>query len=199
MNQNALIVRILGDILIPVLGFFFWNWNLYFIVLFLLLDLLAGEIVVHLKTRKIKSYSEKVNSHSWNRFALISLALFATTTTLVHLGVKVLHPQVDLTNEFISFLRYEDMGFAQGYVLIPLVGFMAYTKYQTEFIRPKVFQFVEVEVVWRHHFKIHLLVLFLTLNCLLFCFFHFTELVYLILILVAMVGFRYVEYRKSIK
>ena len=53
MRVNQKYVQSFGDALIPILGYFFWNWNLYFIVLFYLLDLIASEVFMYFKSKKI--------------------------------------------------------------------------------------------------------------------------------------------------
>ena len=39
MKKAQLLSEILGDFLLPLLGFLFWGWDLYFILLFIIFDL----------------------------------------------------------------------------------------------------------------------------------------------------------------
>jgi len=53
MRVNTKLIQLAGDALIPILGFFFWDWGLYFIVIFYLLDYIVSEILTHLKAKRI--------------------------------------------------------------------------------------------------------------------------------------------------
>ena len=53
-------IQILGDAVIPLLGFFVWNWNIYFILLFYLLDLLVKEVVIHFKSNRIVKFKAEI-------------------------------------------------------------------------------------------------------------------------------------------
>ena len=57
MKLNPKIIQVAADAAIPLMGFFLWDWSLYFILLFYLLDLLASEIIAHLSARKIREYN----------------------------------------------------------------------------------------------------------------------------------------------
>ena len=56
MRINPKYIQLVGDAIIPILGFFFWDWNLYFILLFYFLDMLTKEVLLHLKSNKINQY-----------------------------------------------------------------------------------------------------------------------------------------------
>lgn len=151
MKLHPFYLKLIGESIIPILGFFFWEWSLYFILLFYVLDLIVSEVVLHLKTRKIKSWSEKVNRQKWLKYGVFGFVAFVLLTAAILLGTYYLHPGIDLLKETWAFLSYEDMGIAQGYVLVPLLTFMAYASYQTEFIRQKAYQYQEYEVLWKKH------------------------------------------------
>jgi hypothetical protein len=151
-------VQIIGDLILPLLGFFWWNWPLYFIVFFYLLDYLSTEITMYFKSGKI-SYHMFVNRDlQFTKFA-ISLALLCCALGLTFLAVKSIVPNISLSTAFIRFLAYKDMGFAQGYILIPLVGFIAYQRYKMNFIAGKIYETVSFNSIWNSHFRLHLLVI----------------------------------------
>ena len=56
MKKAQLISEILGDCLLPLLGFLWWGWDLYFILLYLLFDytIRLGFLVVSPTTRKVQ-------------------------------------------------------------------------------------------------------------------------------------------------
>lgn len=142
-------VKVFGDALLPLLGYFLWDWSIYFILLFYILDAIVGEVLVHLKTRKIKSYSEKVVVSSWIQQAVFSALLLIIGLVGMHLSMIVIEPTIDFWKEIYLFLSYEEMGIAQGYVLLPLIVFMGYAQYRNEFLFPRKFQTVTFQNLWR--------------------------------------------------
>ena len=149
---NPKIFQLIGDAVIPLLGFFWWNWSLYFIVLFYLLDYLSNEVILNLKSKKITTFQE-INSKSWIQKASLSFLLFLLGIILVHLSMKMLHPQIDFYKEFIEFLSYKDMGIAQGYFLIPLIVLVGFQRYKMEFLMPVRFKTLTIPTLWASHFK----------------------------------------------
>jgi hypothetical protein len=58
-----------------------------------------------------------------------------------------------VVKEVIAFWSYKDMGIAQGYLLIPLVIFVGYQRFKTEFLLPKKHETTLIEALWRSHLK----------------------------------------------
>ena len=113
----------MADATIPILGYFLWDWGLFFIVLYYLLDLIVSEIFMHLKTREIRKFRFGSMTHSL-RYIALGMSLIATTLLLVRLFILQIHPQTDVVKEVVAFLSYKDLGIAQGYLLIPVVIFV---------------------------------------------------------------------------
>lgn len=133
MPRNKLIL-LLGDVLIPILGFFFWNWNLYFIFLFMFLDLLSYFVLYPFKYKKICNFR---NQPIQQQKLLGQLVLFACIITLIFIGYTFLLntiQQATFRQEIIRFFFYKDMGFSQGYILIPLIILTAWSTYKSEFL-----------------------------------------------------------------
>lgn len=144
MNKNKqTIIKLLGDVIIPLLGYFLWNWSLYFILLFYIIDLFVTEFLVHLKIKKIKDYSEKISKKEWLIYGGISFLCLIILVGMIHLSIKSIHPNIHFFNEIIAFLSYEEMGLAQGVILLPLIAFMGYTSYKTEFLIPQLFKKID--------------------------------------------------------
>ena len=144
MNKNKqTIIKLLGDVIIPLLGYFLWNWSLYFIILFYIIDLFVTEFLVHLKIKKIKDYSEKISKKEWVIYGGISFLCLIILVGMIHLSIKSIHPNIHFFNEIIAFLSYEEMGLAQGVILLPLIAFMGYTSYKTEFLIPQLFKKID--------------------------------------------------------
>ena len=61
MKQAEKINALLGDVAFPLMGYFFWNWNFYFILLYFILDQVARTIFLpwRLKLTELNQ-SEKI-------------------------------------------------------------------------------------------------------------------------------------------
>lgn len=158
MRVNLRIIQVLGDLLIPILGYFLWGWGLFFIVLYYLLDLIVSEIFMHLKTRAIR-LSQKTSMFSSMGYIALGMALIGTTLLLIRVFMLQIHPEMNLIQEIVNFWNYKDMGIAQGYVLIPLVVLVGYQRYKTEFIQQKKHELLTIDVLWKAHLKSLLLLL----------------------------------------
>lgn len=165
MNVKPIYIKIIGDALIPILGFFLWNWSLYFIVLFYILDLVVREVLIHFKTKKLQNYSQKVVKNEWILNGIKSGIVFIALLTLMHIAFRFIHPNIQFKKEIIAFLSYEEMGIQQGFVLIPLVVFMGYATYMNEFIRTKLFMIVDFKSLWKEHLLGLLLLLGFVIVC----------------------------------
>lgn len=139
MLRNKLIL-LAGDITIPVVGYFLWNWNLYFIFLFFFLDFLAYLTLYAFKYAKISMFRQIPLSKVTLATQLIVLLIGGL---LIFYGYSFLFNTLQHTvywKEAINFFMYEDMGFAQGYVLLPLIALTAWSTYKTEFLFQRVFE-----------------------------------------------------------
>lgn len=132
--KNQRFIQLIGDIAIPLLGYFWWNWNLYFIVLFFLLDLVFNEIFQWVKAKKI----EEAQKIKMDKKSFLSLFLLITVICCAHLFFLSYQPTIDFKQEVLNFLSYKDMGIAQGYILLPLLIFVNYQKYKLEFLVPNL-------------------------------------------------------------
>lgn len=190
---NPKIIQLIGDAVIPLLGFFWWNWSLYFIVIFYLLDYLSSEVILNLKSKKITTYQE-IDSKIWVKKASLSFMLFLVGIVLVHLSMKMLHPQIDFYKEFIQFLSYKDMGIAQGYFLLPLIALVGFQRYKMEFLILAIFKTQTIPTLWASHFKMQ----FTLIGCVAFTIgfqslIALPEIVYIIAIVVVTSVYQLVE------
>ena len=157
MKLNPKYIQAAADAAIPLMGFFLWEWSLYFILLFYLLDLFASEIIAHLSARKIREYNAQ-NKRDVKQ-SVISLALFVVTLFVVHVFVAAAVPGIDFKKEALAFWSYEDMGIAQGYVLIPLILFVAIQRYRMEFLMRGKFMKIQRLTFWQHHFRMYFMLI----------------------------------------
>jgi hypothetical protein len=116
VKQAEKINALLGDVALPIMGYFFWNWNFYFILLYFILDQVARTIFLpwRLKLTDL-TQSEKIKI-----IAQSSLLLFAELF-LIHFFLKVLLPNIHFQKEISNFIHYSDVGIEQGYILLPLL------------------------------------------------------------------------------
>jgi hypothetical protein len=154
MKLHPKYIQIAGDALIPLLGFFLWDWSLYFIVLFYLLDLLTREILLHVKSGRIrKGKKTKNNLLSWVKMGTLSFLGLLSSIVLIHLTMPNIAQDFNPILEIDAFWNYEEMGIKQGYLLVPLIAFMGFQQYKTEFIVPKLYESLSIEALWKGHFN----------------------------------------------
>ncbi|MCE3296753.1 MAG: hypothetical protein K0R65_2467 [Crocinitomicaceae bacterium] len=149
MNQKrAQAIQIISEALIPILGYFFWNWNFYFIALFYLLDLLANTGFLYLKLNKFRTAATPAQITLHSAFYLLSLAGIALLGILIS---GQLIPGFDLEEQSINFIMLEDLGLPQGFLLVPLVVYTAYLQYKMEFVLTKKHEHGSAPVLLKKH------------------------------------------------
>lgn len=142
---------LISDALIPLLGFFVWDWSLYFILLFYFLDLLAREFITHLKTRKIYEDQHLSNKQKWIRNGVLSALLLIVVVGIIHVAMLFISPGIHFPSELYHFWTYEELGIQQGYILLPLVGYAAYIQFKMQFLMPGKSRSVLVDTLWKQH------------------------------------------------
>lgn len=116
MNRLERISILLGDVALPLIGYVFWKWNFYFILLFFILD--QASRVIFLPWRlKLTSLTSKEK----NQLIFRHLLQFLIEVLLVHSVIFLQNKEINFLNEIQAFLTYEDMGIQQGFLLIPLI------------------------------------------------------------------------------
>jgi len=153
MKLNRKYVLLFSEALIPVLGFFLWDWGLYFILLFYFIDILAQEVIMHLKSKKIIGAQNNANSSSWLKSGALSAFVVLAMISLIHVAMFYIDPSIDFMKQIEAFWTYKEMGVQQGYLLLPLVGLMAYVQFRTDFLMVKMEESVVLETIWKKHLK----------------------------------------------
>ena len=169
MRIHPKYIQVLGDGIIPLLGFFFWDWNLYFILLFYFIDMFTKEVLLHLKAKKIVAYQEGTESPTvqnekkvWMKWGIISLILLIFSIFLIQISMPFIQDQFNAKNEIIRFWSYKEMGIEQGYIFVPLIIFMGYTQFKMEFLVPAVFTRMNNSQLWQPHLKAMLILVAFT-------------------------------------
>lgn len=166
---NPKYVQLVGDAVIPLLGFFLWKWNLYFILLFYFIDMITKEVLLHVKSNKINVFTNNplnINRRNdktlWIKYGSISLILFIFVLLLIHLSLPSIMLNFNASAEIKNFWFYKEMGIEQGYVLVPLIAFMGITQYKVEFILPANFTRITIKDLWKSHIQAMLVILAFT-------------------------------------
>lgn len=116
MNRIEKISSLIGDVALPLFGYFFWNWNFYFILLFFMLDQLARVIFLPQRLKLIETSKAAKNKIVFRHIFLLLIELI-----VIHSAVYFQNKDINFSNEFLRFLSYKDMGISQGVILIPLI------------------------------------------------------------------------------
>ena len=143
------LIQLLAEMLIPLLGYFFWHWNFYFIALFYFLDLVANSIFLVYKLRRLKD-SGKEQKRIVFHFTAYVLAFAGIAFLGILLSSRVL-ADFDLKAQSLAFILLKDMGLPQGIFLIPLVIYAAYMQYRMEFLAPKKYERLRTVSLLRKH------------------------------------------------
>lgn len=146
-------IQLVGDALIPLAGFFFWEWSLYFILLFYFLDILASEVIMHLKSSKIITYQGKPTKSVWAMYGVVSFLMVIIALVLVHVTVLLIHPSIHFWDELVKFWTYKELGIQQGYLLFPIIAFGAYQQYKLYFLAPAKQRTMRLQSMWKNHLK----------------------------------------------
>jgi thiosulfate reductase cytochrome b subunit len=142
LKQSAIFQTVL-EAALTLAGYFYWHWDTSFILLFYLLDWILFLAINSVKAKKRFAYSGLVTEkkHALRILLLGSAFLFATCFIVI-LNMQLLQPSFHFTDRVIAFLMYEDIGIAQGYVLLPLLLLNGISVYKQQFIRPELYKYL---------------------------------------------------------
>lgn len=152
MNFNLRLIQVLSDALIPVLGYLFWDWDLFFILLYYLLDLLISEIFMCFKSRSISSI-RGLRIRETLAYFIVGMIIVSSILLLLRIFMLNLHPEINLIAETVEFWRYKDLGIEQGYILLPLLILVGYQRYKTEFIKSELHKKTSLKELWVLHYR----------------------------------------------
>ena len=127
MRHQEKIAVLIGDVALPLIGFFFWDWGFYFIALYFLIDQFAKQ--VFLLPRLVSA--QVILPQKAIIFAK-SMLLFLFQILMILLINYQLNPHFNLFQESINFIMYKDMGIQQGFILVPLLFAAEWLKLKTD-------------------------------------------------------------------
>lgn len=151
--NNRVVFQLVLEAAIPLAGFFLWNWSLYFIVLFYILDLFSREIVTHFKAKRRLKHNPVESKKTWVTQGALSLILLGFSLVLIHFFFFLYQPEMNQIMEAKEFWMYEDLGIKQGYFLLPLVALTAFAQYRQEFIFTARYKTVQLKQIWSEHLR----------------------------------------------
>ncbi len=152
MNQKLKLISSAGDLIIPILLFYGWNWDLHYILLFIYIDLFASIVIANLKERKIlATQSQKSKATNLVKQVMRYLTLGLIGIALYELAILNLYPEMHLWTSFLDFLWVKEFGIPQIVLLIPLLFWVNYQQYQMLFIRSRQHQVLPLSFVQTIH------------------------------------------------
>jgi len=154
MNKKAKYIQLSSEALIPLLGFFLWDWSLYFIILFYFIDMAVDEGIMHAKANKIVKYGgKKAKKRSWMGYGVLSAIILLVAVTVIHVALYFIFDGIVFKQEAIAFWEYKELGLKQGYLLVPLVLFVGYQQYKMEFLMLAKYRNMTLSDLWRRHIQ----------------------------------------------
>ena len=120
-KRTAFFVQLIGELVIPLLGYFLWDWSLLFILLFYLIENLFFSCFRIETVREVKKTVWKKEQPRELKIFSKSLTLWMIEFVLVHLFIAVIYPNQSFIKEWVDFFMYQDLGIPQGIILLPLI------------------------------------------------------------------------------
>lgn len=140
MKKIEITSALIGDVALPLAGFFFWDWGFYFIALFFLFDISFRSVFLNKRVKLLPSMVFE------NRFVLKGVLLTVFEILALHILVILSISSIDFVSEFWSFLTYQEIGVAQGVVLLPLLILNEFMRIRNE-QKMKVPQHVRFDIM----------------------------------------------------
>lgn len=152
--KRALLTQTLIEGLIPVLGYFYWNWDASFILLFFLIDWSLFWVLSLLKAKKRIQFSGNTSEKqlATKHLGIAFLCILSTSLAVFHILPNI-HTTFNWTERIWAFLSYSDMGIQQGIILIPLMVLSGYLAYKQQFLLPQLYRKYPVNYFTREGVK----------------------------------------------
>ena len=159
MNLSQLkIIQAIADLVIPLLGYFFWHWDFYFILLFYLLDYKIFCTFTFVKNFKIIQY-KGINYRFPYKKLFLTIFLFLIGFLALIPALYQIDPHFDIVKNTWDFVSYKEMGIPQGIILIPLLIYAGYSQYKLQFLMTSKYKTTKTKQIWNLHFQTMFLVI----------------------------------------
>ena len=143
MKKIEITSAILGDAVLPLVGFLFWDWGFYFIILFFLFDLVIRTLFLKKRIGLLPSIILP------KAFLLKGIGLVLLEVVILHFLVYLSLNSISFPAEIWEFLSYEELGFAQGIILLPLLFLNEIIRIRNE-KKLGTSQNVRFEILWNY-------------------------------------------------
>lgn len=188
MLKNQRTIQAISETLIPLLGFFFFDWGLYFILLYYCIDLIFTALFTQIKARKIYTYAaNQAQKSTWIKNSILSVALVVALIVGIHLVIPAIVQDIDFKSEIRAFLSYTEAGIpiSQGYIIFPLVFLGNYQLYKMNFLMRAQFRMYSIAQLFRKHIAALMIGIIGCGLALVFAYtLHLNEVIYLVLIVI---------------
>lgn len=151
MQAKIKVVQVLSEALLPILGYFYWSWSIYDLLLFYLLDLIVASVFTFVKIKKVGLVRQEKSL--LRGFISLLLLSYVTIIILALLLIPVILPAFDFVIDTKRFLLLEDMGLPQGFFLFPLVFYAGYLQYKMKFLQTNLAHKMTVLQVKKQHLQ----------------------------------------------
>lgn len=144
------------DLIIPLLLYFVWDWDLHFILLFSYFDALASLVLNVFKERKIANYKSLPQSKPTTTF-LKHFGLTLTGILFFELAILQIYPDINLWSSFVDFLLFKELGIPQVALIVPIIILFNYQQYQLLFVKMRVYETMPLSYLQNQHHNSRLL------------------------------------------
>lgn len=162
MNPNSTaskLIVIFLELIIPIIGYAFWNWDFVFIMLFFAIDWFVLVIFQTIKIRECYKLRLSSKDRQYLGLSLFFILSKFIGTILVSIVIcTIVIPDFNFEHELMRFLAYKDSGIAQGYFLVPLCLLNGYLMYQRDFVKPQLQHNKKVREIFRKSVAIHIII-----------------------------------------
>lgn len=149
MNQQRLfLIQTVLETAIPIAGYFAWNWDLSFILLFYFLDaLLALGILTSKGIKRFQFSKQAVELQLLIRRLTMSIVLFGAAIAVCAFAVTKIQTGLQWSERIMAFLTYKELGIEQGYILVPLIVLNGIMVYRQQFVMPARYRNLTMDTI----------------------------------------------------
>jgi hypothetical protein len=166
MSPKFKLISILGELIIPILLFYWWQWDLHYILLFVYIDIIAALIIAYLKEQKIVKTQHKNVAKPLGLVFLKYAGIILVSVVLFEWLITRLYPEMQLWQSFLNFLLEEELGLPQIILLLPLLFLVNFQQYSMLFIRTQQYRIMPLALLRNTHRYTWLLFLASAVLCL---------------------------------
>lgn len=128
MKKAQLVSEILGDFLLPLLGYIWWGWDLYFILLFIIFDL------------SVRLFFAFFRPETRSAQLLLRPSLFYLSFVILsHFYMVLTEPTWRFATAFADFFWYQDFFIPQGLILLPILIYTERSRQRMELLTTGAF------------------------------------------------------------